>query len=65
VGELAQEQESLAMVSDERGAANFIVRDQCLHCEVSIIASEMLQLFRDRLIGARLREMSATLSVRK
>jgi hypothetical protein len=53
------------MVSDERGAANFIMRDQCLHCEVSIIASEMLQLFRDRLIGARLREMSATLSVRK
>jgi hypothetical protein len=53
------------MVSVERGTADFIVRDQCLHCEVSIIARELLQLFRDRFVGTRLREMSATLSVRK
>jgi hypothetical protein len=53
------------MVRGERGTASVIIRNQCLHCEVPIIASELLQLFRDRLIGASLREMSATLSVRK
>ena len=63
--ELAQEPKRLAMVGGERGTAKFIMRDQCLHCVVSIIASKLLQLFRDRLIGAKLREMSATLSVRK
>jgi hypothetical protein len=65
VRELAQEPKSLAMVRGERGTAKFIMRNQCLHCEVSIIASELLQLFRDRLIGASLRQMSAPLSVRK
>lgn len=53
------------MVRAERGTAEFIMRNQCLNCIVSIIASELLQLFRDHLIGARLRQMSATLSVRK
>ena len=56
---------SLAVVRGERGPAKFIMRDQCLHREVSIIASELLQLFRDRLIGTCLRQMSAPLCVRE
>jgi hypothetical protein len=59
--ELAQK--SLVMLRVERGPANFIMRDQCLHCEVPIIARELLQFFRDRFIGTCLRQMSATLCV--
>jgi len=59
--ELAQKR--LVMLRIERDTANFNTRDQHPHCEASVVARELLQLFRDRFIGTRLRQMSTTLRV--
>jgi len=59
--ELAQK--SLVMLRVERDTAIFNMRDQCPHCEVSVVARELLQFFRDRFIDTRLRQMSTTLRV--
>ena len=56
-------QKRLVMLRVDCGTAIFNMRDQHPHCEASVVARELLQLFRDRFIGTRLRQMSTTLRV--